>query len=161
MNDALPVGVTFISSETTQGSYESSSGVWSVGSLAVGEAAVLEIRARVDGGTAGTTITNRAVVAAVDQGDPSPGDDADTAPVVVRSAGGGIGPDDGTAFTGLPGGPGLIAWMFGLAMLGVFALMVGGRRRPVVAEAEDREGSRARKGRFRDEPEPFVFTREE
>ena len=62
VTDALPAGLTFVSAIATQGSYKASSGVWSVGSLAVGEAAGLQIRAGVDDGTAGTTITNRALV---------------------------------------------------------------------------------------------------
>ncbi len=157
VTDALPAGLTFVSAFATQGSYKSSSGVWTVGSLAVGETAGLQIRAGVDDGTAGTTITNRALVSAVDQGDPTPSDDAATAPVAVEAAGGpGGGP---TAFTGFPGA-GVIAWMFGLAMLGLFALALGSRRRLVESPpSEDRRRSPA--GRFLDTPEPFFFKDEE
>ena len=88
VTDALAGGLTFVSALTTQGSYKASTGVWSVGSLAVGETAGLQIRARVDAGTAGTTIPNRAVVSAIDQADPTRGDDAATAPVVVQAGGG-------------------------------------------------------------------------
>ena len=93
VTDALPAGLTFVSATASQGSYQAATGVWSVGSLAVGETAGLQIRATVDDGTAGTTLTNRALVSAVDQGDPTPGDDAATAPVVVAVAAGrrGIG----------------------------------------------------------------------
>jgi uncharacterized repeat protein (TIGR01451 family) len=159
VTDALPAGLTFVSATTTQGSYQASSGVWSVGSLAVGETAGLQIRAKVDDGTAGTTLTNRALVSAVDQGDPTPSDDAATAPVVVAAAG---GPGGGTAFTGFPGA-GAIAWMFGLAMLGLFALALASRRRLVVAPpSEDRRNdARPSTGRFRDTPDPFVFFKRE
>ena len=113
-----------------------------------------------DDGTAGTTITNRALVSAVDQGDPTPSDDADTAPVVVVEAAGGTGRrDGGTAFTGFPG-TGVIAWMFGLAMLGLFALALGSRRRLVEAPP-GRIADDARSGRFLDTPEPFCFFKDE
>ena len=166
VTDTLPAGLTFVSATASQGSYQASTGVWSVGSLAVGETAGLQIRARVDDGTAGTTLTNRALVSAVDQGDPTPSDDAATAPVVVEATGGSGGdPSDGgtggTAFTGFPGAA-LIAWMFGLAMLGLFALALGTRRRVIVEPAgEDRRNDARRSGRFRDTPDPFAFFKRE
>ncbi len=159
VTDALPVGLTFVSSKASQGSYQAASGIWTVGSLAVGETAGLLIRATVDDGTAGTTLTNRALVSAVDQGDPTPGDDAATAPVVVAVAagGGGSGGDGGTAFTGFPSAA-LIAWMFGLMMLGMFALALGTRRRVIVEPpVDDRRNDARRSGRFRDTPDPFLF----
>ena len=158
VTDALPAGLTFVSAIATQGSYKASSGVWSVGALAVGETAGLEIRAEVDDGTAGTTITNRTLVSAVDQGDLAPSDDTDTAPVSVVEAAGGTG-GGSTAFTGFPG-TGVIAWMFGLAMLGLFALALGSRRRPVEAPpSKDRRHPST--GRFLDTPEPFCFFKDE
>ncbi len=158
ITDALPAGLTFVSATASQGSYHASTGVWSVGSLVVGETAGLQIRARVDGGTAGTTVTNRALVSAVDQGDPTPGDDDATAPVVVVEAAGGPGVDDGgTAFTGFPSAA-VIAWMFGLAMLGLFALALASRRRVIVEpQGDDRLNDARRSGRFRDTPDPFLF----
>jgi uncharacterized repeat protein (TIGR01451 family) len=162
VTDALPAGLTFISSTASQGSYQAASGIWTVGALAVGETAGLQIRARVEDGTAGTTLTNRALVSAVDQGDPTPGDDAATAPVVVvAAAGGGPGGGGGTAFTGFPSET-LIAWMFGLAMLGLFALALGSRRRVIVEPpADDRLNDARRSGRFQDTPDPFLFFKRE
>ena len=158
ITDALPAGLTFVSATASQGSYHASTGVWSVGSLVVGETAGLQIRARVDGGTVGTTVTNRALVSAVDQGDPTPGDDDATAPVAVVEAAGGPGVDDGgTAFTGFPSAA-VIAWMFGLAMLGLFALALASRRRVIVEpQGDDRPNDARRSGRFRDTPDPFLF----
>ena len=162
ITDALPTGLTFVSATASQGSYHASTGAWSVGSLVVGETAGLQIRARVDGGTAGTTVTNRALVSAVDQGDPTPGDDDATAPVVVVEAAGGPGVDDGgTAFTGFPSAA-VIAWMFGLAMLGLFALALASRRRVIVEpQGDDRLNDARRSGRFRDTPDPFLFFKRE
>ena len=48
ITDSLPVGLTFISVAPSQGTYDSSTGAWSVGSLAVGAMATLQLTARVD-----------------------------------------------------------------------------------------------------------------
>ncbi len=71
VGDSLPSGMTFVSSAPSQGSYSSTSGVWTVGSLANGANATLQIVASVD--TAGTK-TNTAQVTAADQ------DDSDSTP---------------------------------------------------------------------------------
>jgi len=125
----LPAGLTFISTAATQGSYDAATGDWLVGGLAVGDTAFMQILAKVDDGTVGNTITNRADVSAADQDDPNPGDDADSAPIVVEAAAGGTQAGGGTAFTGFPGSSGAIVWMLALAMLGLAALGLGGRRR--------------------------------
>jgi uncharacterized repeat protein (TIGR01451 family) len=128
VTDVLPAGLTFVSAAAGQGTYDRGTGVWDVGSLAVGETATLTIQARIDAGTAGTTITNVAAVSGADQADPNPGDEADTAPIDVQSAGGSNGGTGGdTAFTGLPGGPGPIAWLMALAVLGLAALATSRR----------------------------------
>jgi uncharacterized repeat protein (TIGR01451 family) len=159
VTDALPAGLTFVSASTTQGSYKASTGVWSVGSLAVGDTAGLAIEARVDAGTAGTTITNRAHVSASDLADARPGDDAATAPVLVEAA---QGTGGGTAFTGFPDGIALIVWMFGLAISGLFALALGSRRRVVVARPSIRgNGGSPPTARFHDTPNPFFFFKDE
>ena len=44
VTDVLPTGLTFVSSTASQGSYQAASGIWTVGSLAVGETAGLQIR---------------------------------------------------------------------------------------------------------------------
>ena len=80
----------------------------------------------------------------------------------MAAAGGGPGGGDGgTAFTGFPSAA-LIAWMFGLAMLGLFALALGTRRRVIVEPpGEDRRNDARRSGRFRDTPDPFLFFKRE
>ncbi len=72
VTDLLPAALTFISATPTQGSYDNSTGVWTLGSLSAagaGSSATLTIVAAVDidGG-----FTNTAVVSANDQPDPNP-----------------------------------------------------------------------------------------
>ncbi|MCP3925521.1 MAG: DUF11 domain-containing protein, partial [Desulfobacterales bacterium] len=65
LTDALPSGVTYSNAVVSQGSYASSNGLWTVGSLASGSNATMTLTAEVDAGTAGTSITNTATVTAV------------------------------------------------------------------------------------------------
>ena len=72
VTDLLPAALTFISATPTQGSYDDSTGVWTLGSLSAagaGSSATLTIVAAVDidGG-----FTNTAAVSANDQPDPNP-----------------------------------------------------------------------------------------
>ncbi|OWY62813.1 hypothetical protein B7486_56420, partial [cyanobacterium TDX16] len=74
VTDVLPAGVTATGVDASQGTYSTTTGIWTVGTLAVDQTATLEITVRVD--DAGT-ITNVAEVTAVDQHDPdsTPGND--------------------------------------------------------------------------------------
>ena len=152
VTDLLPGGLAFVSDLPTQGTYHPASGLWDVGPLAVGASAALQIRASVNGGTAGTMITNGASVSGEDQADPNPSDDADTAPADVAAAG-------GTAFTGLPSGPAPFAWLLALVMLGLAALALerAGRRR-TVRPAASASGTPGQPARYL--AEPFFFFRE-
>ena len=72
MTDALPTALAFVSANPSQGSYDSASGIWTLGSLAAagaGATATLTIVATVEdyGG-----FTNTATVTASDQPDPNP-----------------------------------------------------------------------------------------
>jgi uncharacterized repeat protein (TIGR01451 family) len=73
VSDGLPAGLTLLSSTLSQGTYDAATGVWTVGTVATGAAATLELAARVDqaGG-----LTNVAVRTAADQFDPDPSDNA-------------------------------------------------------------------------------------
>jgi uncharacterized repeat protein (TIGR01451 family) len=167
VTDPLPSGLAFVSADPSQGSYDPSSGVWTVGDLPVGASATLVLRARVQAGTAGTTITNVASVSVLDQTDPTPGDGTDPAPIDVGGASGGNGGGSGggtggaggtgatTAVTGYPIDPSVFGWLASLVVLGVLALASaqGTRRRPELAMV----------GSGTDAPrrylaEPFVFT---
>jgi uncharacterized repeat protein (TIGR01451 family) len=81
--DSLPAGVTYASDVPSHGSYASGTGVWTVGTLGGGAFATLQITATVNAGTADSTITNHASVAAADQIDPNTGNDHDSVAVFV------------------------------------------------------------------------------
>jgi uncharacterized repeat protein (TIGR01451 family) len=66
VTDLLPVGLSFVSATPSQGSYNNGTGVWSVGSLAVGVSATLVIHVTA---TAGSK-TNTASISHSDQFDP-------------------------------------------------------------------------------------------
>jgi len=84
ITDALPIGVTLTSSSVSVGSY--SAPTWTIGTLASGASETLTITATVDAGTAGTTITNVAAVAAAIETDIDPSNDSDSASVVIPAA---------------------------------------------------------------------------
>ena len=114
----------------------------------------------VDAGTAGTTIHNPAAVTQLDQVDPTPEDNADTAPISVTKVSGAGG---STAFTGFPGDR-IFVWMFLFAMLGLVALgleRVARRLSPIPTcdVDQDSSGTSSRQGRFL--AEPFFFFRKE
>jgi uncharacterized repeat protein (TIGR01451 family) len=67
VRDQLPAGLTYVSSTPSAGSYNSGTGVWTVGNLASGSSATLQLVARVD---ALGAITNTAQVSAANEPDP-------------------------------------------------------------------------------------------
>lgn len=71
LTDSLPIGVTFVSFSATQGSYDPTTGIWTVGTLAHQANAILTLEATVDAGELGNTITNVTSAAASDQLDPT------------------------------------------------------------------------------------------
>ena len=85
VTDSLPAGLTFGSVVADSGSYDQASGLWTVGTLAGGAVATLQVTATVDAGTAGSTIVNRARVSASDLADPNPGNNTATADLTVAS----------------------------------------------------------------------------
>lgn len=61
--DTLPTLLEFLSATSSAGTvYATSTGLWSIGTLASGTAASLEVRARVKSGAAGQTIVNTLIV---------------------------------------------------------------------------------------------------
>jgi uncharacterized repeat protein (TIGR01451 family) len=71
--DKLPAGLDFIAATVSQGTYDPSVGLWTVGTLAANGSAVLHITARFDGPGART---NTAKIGHSDQLDPDPANDA-------------------------------------------------------------------------------------
>jgi len=69
-SDLLPSGLAYLSATASAGSYASSTGDWTIGTLSAGASATLSVRATVAKGTAGRTITNCATIMTTN-GDPS------------------------------------------------------------------------------------------
>ncbi|TSC81728.1 MAG: hypothetical protein G01um101420_833, partial [Parcubacteria group bacterium Gr01-1014_20] len=59
--DTLPIGLTFMNATSSQGSYVSSTGIWTVGNMRANSTATLAIAAKVNTSTAGQTITNTVI----------------------------------------------------------------------------------------------------
>ena len=83
LHDALPAGLTFVSATPSQGSYTSTTGVWTVGTLAKNATATMTVAATV---TAGGTYTNTASVSACDQYDPVSSNNSASVDVTSRMA---------------------------------------------------------------------------
>jgi uncharacterized repeat protein (TIGR01451 family) len=81
ISDMLPSGVTFVDDDGG-GDYDGT--FWDVSDLGVGLSATLRITATADVGTAGVTITNTAVISALDQVDPDLDNNSAQAAVEVQ-----------------------------------------------------------------------------
>ena len=57
--ETLPAGVTFVSATASTGTFDSTSGVWTVGTVAVGATETLTVTATVNSGTEGSTLVDR------------------------------------------------------------------------------------------------------
>lgn len=86
VTDLLPSGLDYQSSAAGRGTYDSLTGVWTVGGLAPGDSVALAITALVHTVTGNVTLVNRATLAHADQADPSPGGESDSALVIVPPA---------------------------------------------------------------------------
>ena len=67
LTDLLPAGLSYVTDTESQGTYDPSSGLWAVGTVATGSPATLTLSARVDSPLAQT---NAASVTRADQSDP-------------------------------------------------------------------------------------------
>ena len=84
LTDSLPTGISLTGGTISQGTYESDTGVFEIGTLNVGASAILTLEGTVDAGQGGNTITNITTAATGDQVDPSTvGDDLEEAIDVV------------------------------------------------------------------------------
>ena len=86
VTETLPIGLTYVagSATVTNGTYNSSTGAWALGSLPDKATATLLFRATVNNGTAGQILNNEARITAVNQPDSKPGDEYDVASVAVN-----------------------------------------------------------------------------
>ena len=83
LTDQLPAGLTYTGNTVSQGSFDPATGIFTIGTLNVGEVATLTLEGTVDAGQGGQTITNFTTAATGDQTDPSTvGDDLEEAVVV-------------------------------------------------------------------------------
>jgi len=80
VNDRLPVGLSFVSATADQGSYDAGAGLWTVGTVAAGGFALLEVVATVDAPASGVpaAATNTATVSGTEY-DPDPSNNTDSA----------------------------------------------------------------------------------
>ena len=85
--DSLPAGITFTGSSVTQGQYNATTGLWTVGTINEGGIAIITLTGTVDVGQGGNTITNITTAATGDQIDPSTvGDDLEESVTVDNNA---------------------------------------------------------------------------
>jgi len=66
VTDLLPSGLTYLSSSTSQGTYNNITGLWNLGNLDASSNATLTLTASVNWGTANTTIINWSNITAMD-----------------------------------------------------------------------------------------------
>ena len=109
LTDSLPAGITFTAETTSQGSYDPATGLFTIGTLDVGDTAILTLSGTVDAGQGGNTITNITTAATGDQMDPTMfGDDLEEAVIVDNTtnlitvkalASGNSTPDEGDTVT--------------------------------------------------------------
>ncbi len=107
LTDLIPAGLTATGANGTvnAGSYDASTGLWTLGTLANGASATLTIEGTVDAGQVGNTLTNTlAAPASGDQPDPSTvGDDLTESVTIVDSSSGGGGGFCPVGATTMPG----------------------------------------------------------
>jgi uncharacterized repeat protein (TIGR01451 family) len=159
VTDNLPNGLEFVSADPSQGTFDESSGDWTVGNLDVDGTATMTLVAKVTDQS--DQVTNSASVKGLDQSDPTPDNDSSSAVVQVLGEsggkgghhdgnGGGNGGDNGEG-PGPKGGPGtqtdvageqgqglaftgrnvIATGLIGMLLLGVggLLLLLGRRRR--------------------------------
>ncbi len=132
VQDDLPDGLEYRSSHATVGDYDAGSGVWQIGSLPNGAAAVLHMAVKVTATADDGSIRNVARVGGLNETDPDDTNDSDQRDitVVLGGNGGGHGTGDpgGTAFTGADVARAL-ALLLGFLAAGFVLLVVARRRR--------------------------------
>lgn len=82
--DHLPIGLTYIMSKTSKGTYFPSTGRWKIDNLPVLNTEKLTITAKVDTGTTEETITNTAIIDKTDVYDSNPANNSDSAKITVE-----------------------------------------------------------------------------
>jgi uncharacterized repeat protein (TIGR01451 family) len=83
VRDLLPAGLAFVSATPSQGNYNSTTGIWTVGNVSAGATRGLQIQARVN---SPNTRTNTATISHSDQSDPDPGNNTASATEIPQKA---------------------------------------------------------------------------
>src|SRR5579883_44730 len=87
VSDPLPAGLDFVNYAGSQGStYDSGTGVWTVGSLVPGASATLTLIAAGNASAVGKSFINTATIAGADQTDPDSTNNSASSPAVAISA---------------------------------------------------------------------------
>ncbi|MEP7284391.1 MAG: hypothetical protein ABI947_01325 [Chloroflexota bacterium] len=76
ITDPLPTGLSFLGNTQTQGGYNTINGLWTVGNLAAGASATLNLTVSVNSGTLGGTIVNTASASYFALPDPNSGNNS-------------------------------------------------------------------------------------
>ena len=84
LDDVLPLGVSYSSYIASVGIYDDATGVWSIGSLANGITATLDITVTANLVAIDTVVTNTASNLILDQGDPDTSNNQDSVDVTVQ-----------------------------------------------------------------------------
>ena len=84
--DLIPAGLALRRINISQGSYSSATGLWQIGTLTNGVSATLQLSARVNSGTAGSTITNRAAKTFAEEADGNTANNQASVTITVVSA---------------------------------------------------------------------------
>jgi uncharacterized repeat protein (TIGR01451 family) len=84
--DTLPAGLTYGFAVPSQGGYNPATGIWTVGEIAMGTDATLDLICTVNGGTSGATIINTASISAANPTDPAPANNTDSASITIQAA---------------------------------------------------------------------------
>lgn len=85
VTDLLPAGLTFSNASPSVGTYDRTTGVWSIGAVNTGAVASLVITARVDLASGGLALTNTATITFSDRPDTNQANNASSAVVQVLS----------------------------------------------------------------------------
>jgi len=89
VRDNLPDGLEFVSADPSKGTFDASSGDWSVGDLNVDASATMTLVTKVTDQS--DQVTNSATIKGLDQSDPTPDNDSSSAVVQVLGESGGNG----------------------------------------------------------------------
>lgn len=81
--DTLPTGLAYVGHSTSRGAYAAATGIWTIGTLPVGQSATLSLVARPEAGTAGDTLTNVAGAISGEFNDSVPANNVASASVIV------------------------------------------------------------------------------